>query len=204
MSEILNLKEIKRQVYLYYSEDGLIDLAIGLVIFGFGALLLADLPAMVGVLGLIPLLIWYLGKRYLTIPRIGSIQPDQGMKKQFVGFSINMIAIGVGVFLLFILTPGTGTELLADHPLALFGFMLALAISALGLLMKTNRMYYYAMLVFLAMAIGEILNKSIITVDLYLLSVIIAGGIIIVSGIVVLVKFLNKYPIVLLEDNYDR
>ncbi|MGB2957215.1 MAG: hypothetical protein WBB64_14755 [Anaerolineales bacterium] len=204
MSEILNLKEIKRQVYLYYSEDGLIDLAIGLVIFGFGALLLADLPAMVGVLGLIPLLIWYLGKRYLTIPRIGSIQPDQGMKTQFVGFSINMIAIGVGVFLLFILTPGTGTELLADHPLALFGFMLALAISALGLLMKTNRMYYYAMLVFLAMAIGEILNKSIITVDLYLLSVIIAGGIIIVSGIIVLVKFLNKYPIVLLEDNHDR
>ena len=204
MSEILNLKEIKRQVYLYYSEDGLIDLAIGLVIFGFGALLLADLPAMVGVLGLIPLLIWYLGKRYLTFPRIGSIQPDQGMKTQFVGFSINMIAIGVGVFLLFILTPGTGTELLADHPLALFGFMLALAISALGLLMKTNRMYYYAMLVFLAMAIGEILNKSIITVDLYLLSVIIAGGIIIVSGIIVLVKFLNKYPIVLLEDNHDR
>ncbi len=201
MSEIVNLKELKRQIYLYNSEDGLVDLAIGLVSFGFGALLLVDLPAMVGVLGLIPLLTWYLGKRYLTLPRVGSIQPNQGMKTQFVGFSVSMIAIGVGVLLLFILAAGPETDLLADHSLALFGFVLALVISALGLLMKTNRLYYYAMLVFLAMAIGEILNKSIDSVDVYLLAVIIAGGLIILAGIIVLIRFLNKYPVVVMEES---
>ena len=58
MSESINLKGIKRQVYLYYSEDGLADVAVGLMIFGFGVLLLVDLPAMVGLLGLISFLVW--------------------------------------------------------------------------------------------------------------------------------------------------
>jgi len=61
-------------------------------------------------------------------------------------------------------------------------------------------MYFYAMLVFLAMAIGEILNKTSDIVDLYLLSVIIAGGIIIFAGIIVLSRFLKKYPVVSLEE----
>ena len=181
MSEKLNLNEIRRQVYLSYSEDGLIDLAIGLVIFGFGALLMVDVPWMVGVLGGIPLLIWYLGKRYLTVPRIGTIQPGRVMKKRFVGFSVFMIAAGLGVLALFILVAVSGGNLLADHPLALFGLVLALGISALGLVMKTNRLHLYAFLVFASMAVGEILNKSIEVVDVYLLSVIIAGGVIILG-----------------------
>ena len=200
MSEKLNMNDIKRQVYLSYSEDGLIDLAIGLVIFGFGTLLMFDVPWLGGVVGAIPLLIWYLGKRYLTIPRIGTIQPGKTMKKQFMGFSVSMIAIGLGALVLFILIAGSGENLLADHPLALFGLILALGISALGLVMKTNRLHLYAFLVFASMAGGDILNKSIETMDVYLLSVIIAGGIIIIAGCIVLIGFLQKYPVVLMEE----
>ena len=200
MAEKLSLKEIRRQVYLSYSEDGLIDLAIGLVIFGFGALLMVDVPWMVGVLGVIPLLIWYLGKRYLTVPRIGTIQPGRVMKKRFVGFSVFMIAVGLGVLALFILVAVSGGSLLADHPLALFGLVLALGISALGMVMKANRLHFYALLVFASMAVGEILNKSIEVVDVYLLSVIIAGGIIIIAGGITLIGFLQKYPVVSMEE----
>jgi len=200
MSEIINLKEIKRQVYLHYSEDGLVDLAIGFVIFGFGALLLADVPALIGILGLIPFLIWYLGKQYLTLPRVGSFQPDQETRKRLSGFFIYLFTSGIGVLVLYLIAARSGSYQLSDYSLALFGFVLALAISTLGLLMKTNRMYYYAMLVFLAMAIGETLNKTNDIVDYYLLSVIIAGSIIIFAGIIVLSRFLKKYPVVSLEE----
>lgn len=200
MSEKFNMNEIHRQVYLSYTEDGLIDLAIGLVIFGFGTLLMVDLPWLVGVLGLIPLLIWYLGKRYLTIPRIGTIRPGKTMKKKFSVFSASMIAAGLGVLALFILIAGSGKNLLADHPLALFGLVLALGVSVLGFVMKANRLYYYAFLVFAAMAVGEVLDKSIQEMDVYLLSVVLAGGLILITGSIVLIRFLQKYPVVSMEE----
>ncbi|MGB2965268.1 MAG: hypothetical protein WBB69_14905 [Anaerolineales bacterium] len=200
MSESINLKEIKRQVYLYYSEDGLADVAVGLVIFGFGVLLLVDLPAMVGLLGLIPFLVWYFGKQTLVIPRVGSIQMDQEMKKRFVGFFTNLVILGAGVLVLYLVSKRTRPDLQFDFSLALFGFVLALGISSLGLALKTNRFYLYALLVFLAMTVGEFLGRSIVAVDPYLIAVIAAGGIILITGIVVLFRFLKKYPVVVLED----
>ena len=200
MSKNLNMDEIRRQIYLSYTEDGVVDLAIGLVIFGFAAMLMVDLPWMVGLLGGIPLLIWYLGKRYLTIPRIGTIQPNKTMKNEFKGFTISMIIMGLGVLILFILVAATGGNIFRDHSLAVFGLVLALGISALGLVMKTNRLHIYAILVFGSMAIGETLNKSIETIDVYLLSVMAAGTIILIIGSIVLISFVQKYPIVLMEE----
>lgn len=199
MSENIDLKKIRQQVYLFYSEDGLADLAIGLTIFGFGIFLLVDLPAFVGLLGLLPYLVWYLGKQNLVIPRVGSIQPDKGMKRTFLGFFINLCLIGIGVFALFLLNRGSGESFLDQHPLTLFGFVLALAISSLGMVMKAARFYGYGLLVFLAMGIGELLSSSITAVDPYLVAVISAGGIILLAGSIVLARFLNRYPVVSLE-----
>lgn len=199
MSENIDLKKVRHQVYLFYSEDGLADLAIGLMILGFGIFLLVDLPALVGLLGLLPFLVWYLGKLSLVVPRVGSIQPDKKMKKSFRGFFINLCLIGVGVFTLYLLNRGTGESFFAKHPLSLFGFVLALAISSLGMILKTNRFYLYGLLVFAAMAVGELLASSITAVDPFLLSVISAGGIILLAGSFVLARFLNKYPVVSLE-----
>ena len=134
MSENINLKEIKRQVYLFYSEDGLVDLAIGLMIFGFGIFLMVDLPALVGLLGLFPFLVWYFGKRIPGFSR--GLDPSslrQEMKKRFVGFFINMCLIGLGVFVLYLLNRNSGESFLSQHPLMLFGFVLGLAISSLGM-----------------------------------------------------------------------
>jgi len=200
MSEQLNMKDIRRQVYLSFTEDGLIDLSIGLVILGFAAMLMADQPWMVGLLGGIPLLIWYGGKRVLTLPRIGSIQPSREMKSQVKGFTFALLIAGLGVLAFFILFAASGRSILADHPLALFGLVLALGISALALLTKAHRLYLYAALVFAAMTIGEILNRSIETPDVFLLSVFIAGAVIIIAGIIVLNSFLRKYPVVSLDE----
>jgi len=196
MTNKLNIDNIHREVYRSYSEDGLIDLSIGLMVFGFGSLLTIGTPWLVGALGVIPLLTWYLGKRYLTIPRIGTFQPSKTMRRKFTGFLTYMIAIGLGGLVFFIIVARSGENLLTGHPLALFGFVLAVGISTLGLMMKTYRLYFYAFLVFMAMMIGEIMNKTIQGMDFYLLSVIIAGGVILIVGSFVLISFLRKYPVV--------
>ena len=117
MNDKLNLQEIKRQVYLYYTEDGLADVSLGLVILGFGLLLLLDLPAYVGTLGLIPLLIWYLGKGSLVVPRVGSIQPGQTIKRRFLGFFLNICLVGIGVFVLFLMGRGSGESFFSRYSL---------------------------------------------------------------------------------------
>jgi hypothetical protein len=175
MNDNTSFQEIKRQVYLYYTEDGLADISLGLVILGFGLLLLLDLPALVGTLGLIPLLIWYLGKGGLVVPRVGSIQPGRTMKKRFLGFFINLCLVGIGVFVLFLLGRGSGRPVFSTYSLSLFGFVLALGISALGLMMNAVRFYFYGILVFLAMAGGELLMNSISAFDPFLVGVISAG-----------------------------
>lgn len=201
MNDKLNLQEIKRQVYLYYTEDGLADISLGLVILGFGLLLLLDFPAFVGVLGLIPLLIWYLGKGSLVVPRVGSIQPGQAMKKRFIGFFVNLAIMGIGVFLFFLVGKGSGEFFLSDYSLSLFGFVLGLGISSLGLLMNASRFYLYGVLVFLAMAGGEFLQGTISAFDPFLIAVISAGSVILVIGLVFLVRFLSKYPVSGLEES---
>ncbi len=195
MTEKINLSEYKRQIYLFYSEDGLADLAVGLMIFGFGILLLVDMPALVGISGLLPFLVWYLGKQTLVAPRVGSIQPGAEIRKRFLGFFINLLVLGIGVFFFYLVNLQAGRNFLTSHPMALLGLVLGIAISSLGVMLKTNRFYFYSLLVFLAMAAGEYLGPRITTYDPYLAAVICAGLVIMIVGSFVLARFLRKYPV---------
>ena len=169
------------------------------MIFGFGLLLMIDLPALVGVLGLFPFLIWYLGKQALVVPRVGSIQQSQTMRNRFKGFFVNLLIIGICVFVLFLLSNRSGFDSLSNYSLVIFGLVIALAISSLGLLMKTFRYYIYATIIFLAMSIGSLFNLTFQTGDLFLILVMIAGGIILLCGMTILIRFLKKYPPILID-----
>jgi hypothetical protein len=195
MTDKIKLSEYKRQIYLFYSEDGLADLAIGLMIFGFGILLLVGLPAFVGLLTVIPLFLWFFGKQILVEPRVGSIQPGTEIKNRFLGFFINLIVLGLGILIFFLINQRTGTRFISSYSLSLFGLVLAVGISALGLLLRASRFYVYGLIVFLFMAVGEFLLNSLTAFDPYLTAVISAGLIIIISGLVSLIRFIRKYPV---------
>jgi hypothetical protein len=196
MKEEFTLKEIKRQVYLFYSEDGLVDLAVGALLLGFGLLLRARFPALVGLLGLVPLSIWYIGKQLLVIPRVGTIQLGGEMKRRFRGQLVYLLVLGIGFFTLLLLGGGRVLVYFSSHSLALFGLILGLGIASLGLLLRASRFYLYGLLVFGALAVGEYLNESITAVDPFLTAVMAAGGLILGAGLVILARFLSKYPVI--------
>ena len=189
------LKEIRKQVFLYYSEDGLADLGVGLMITGFGAFLMADAPYFVGLLGLVAYLVWYFGKQALVIPRVGSIQPGAEIKKRMFGFFLNLFLFGAGALAFYLIGGGERTNLPTISSLMVFGLVVGLGISALGLALKASRFYIYGLLVFAAMVVGELFRDSITAVDPFLVAVIAAGGIILVTGIVLLGRFLARYPL---------
>jgi hypothetical protein len=76
-----------------------------------------------------------------------------------------------------------------------FGLVVGLGISALGLALKASRFYFYGLLVFAAMVAGELFRDSITAVDPFLVAVISAGSIILITGFVVLGRFLSRYPL---------
>ena len=194
MSYELDMKEIERQVYLSYSEDGLVDIAIGTVITAWGLMLIMEPTGLIGLLGLLGLGIWYIGKRLITIPRIGVIEPSPKMERRLSNLAVFLVGLGIVVFVGILLSRAAGSLVISDYSLAILGLVLAVGVAILAYLLNATRIYIYAVILFVSFTGGEILAKSIIAFDAFALSVILGGGLIVLSGIVVLVRFVRKYP----------
>jgi hypothetical protein len=194
MSYELNMKEIERQVYLSYSEDGLVDIAIGVVITAWGLMLTQEPSGLIGLLGLLGMGVWYFGKRLITIPRIGVIEPSPKMERKLSNLAIFLVVLGLVVFAGILLSRAAGGLVISDYSLAILGLVLAAGVALVAYLLNAARIYLYAVILFASFAGGEILAKSVTTFDAFALSVILGGALILLSGIIVLVRFMRKYP----------
>jgi hypothetical protein len=195
----LDMKEIERQVYMFYHEDGLIDIAIGFVFLGWGLMLAIAPTGLIGLLGLGAVAIWYLGKRYLTIPRVGVIEPGRSIRNRLDGLAVFLLLLGLAAFVGILVAVLGEDDFLANHSLGLLGLVIALGIGVGGYVLRANRLYAYAVLLFVAFAGGEALNSTVTSFDAFILSVILAGSVILFSGLVVLARFLRKYPLPAIE-----
>jgi hypothetical protein len=191
----LNMKEIERKAYTTLNEDGIVDIAIGCTFLGWGILLAVELPGLISLLAPLAFAIWYFGKRFLTIPRIGLIVPSKKMEHKIRNLSIFLFALGLIILAGILLWQWGNDSPLADHSLGILGLVIAGGISIIAFLIKANRLYVYALFLFIAFAAGENLNRSITTVDTFILSVILAAALIGLSGLIVLIRFLRKYPL---------
>jgi hypothetical protein len=194
MSYEIDMKEIERQVYLSYSEDGLVDIAIGLVIMVWGIMLLAEPSGLIGLLGIFGMGIWYLGKRFITIPRIGTFQPGPKTERKLTNLAIFMVVLGVVAFLGILVSRAFSSAFVTDHPLGILGLVLAAGVALLAYLLNANRIYIYSLILFIAFAGGEILAGTVTRFDAFAASVIVGGGLILISGLIVLLRFVRKYP----------
>ena len=125
MSYELNMKEIERQVYLSYSEDGLVDIAIGVVITAWGLMLTQEPSGLIGLLGLLGMGVWYFGKRLITIPRSGMIEPSPKMERKLSNLAIFLVVLGLVVFAGILLNRAAGSLVISDYSLAILGLVLA-------------------------------------------------------------------------------
>jgi len=195
MSDKVVMRDLERRIYLFYTEDGLLEASVGLVIAGFAALLFFGLPMFTGILGLVPLLIWYIGKRFITEPRTGIIRPGRRIERKLKGFFLTMAILGMGILFLFLVMRTAG-PLSGAQTLVMFALVLSLGISTLGLVMQESRFYVHALVVFILFTFGALLNPLVVTVDTFLLGVFLSGSAILVCGMAILFRFLKRYPVV--------
>ncbi|MFB0537099.1 MAG: hypothetical protein ACETWR_19230 [Anaerolineae bacterium] len=195
MSQNTNLKEIERKANQYHG-DGLIDIAIGFVILLAGIAEIFDQTSLAGIWVVLWLPIMISAKKSITVPRMRYIDftPKAQWKVKLVIVTVVLavavlFTLGLVVFTKNEILPPWLTAWLREYsrmvwPAALVGvgWLIALATGV-------KRLYAYAALAVIAFASGYWFNF-----DFPLLFTLL-GAVIVLSGIVVLVRFMRKYPV---------
>ena len=209
MSAMLDLREIERRAFRSTYQDGLWDMCWGAIVMamaismhrpedGYG-------PANIILATVVPVVaggLFWLGKKLITLPRMGQVRFGPARKRRgrtlaiILGLVVLVQAGIVGLTALGGLDPQVGAQIngfLADHSLE------RLAVAALGSLFVGPSMiliayfsdfprgYYIAVMMSLAVFLMILLNRPIYA--------LIIGGLIVLPGLVLFVRFLKRYPL---------
>jgi len=197
------LNEIERKANLYHG-DGLIDIAIGFVILLAGIAEIFDQTSLAGVWVVLWLPIMMSAKKSITVPRMRYIDftPKAQWKVKLIivtvaGVVALLFTLGLIVFTRNEALPSWLTAWLREYsrmvwPAALVGVVWLIAWAT-----DVKRLYAYAALAVVAFAGGYWFNPSTSLghrLSFPLLFTVL-GAVIVLSGMVVLVQFMRKYPI---------
>jgi hypothetical protein len=208
----------KRIVQLTNYEDGLWDILLGLVM-----LLLSIYPITRELLGpelnlvlfLVALAILVIGlsaaRRYISTPRLGyAKQRRTPTTKLLVALMAGLVLLTLGCVIATLLSPGWIPQISSSSTASWISdlaveiavmFAMVGLFSLLGYLFGVTRLFVYGWLLGGAYLLSVALTRG---QDVsFNLPLAIASGIIIGTGIVLLVRFIRKYPI-LMEGNDDE
>jgi hypothetical protein len=196
----VNLREVEKRTYSSYHQDGLIDIFIGTYIILFATAILAnnilDLSTWFVIPAIFPALmipIWIALKKRVTIPRIGYVKFKATGANKLTFLFIGTLVAGVGAFFLFALgsTQTWALEIrniLTQNGMLLIGLGAFIISSLFGYTIGLKRLYSYGVL---ALALFGILQFITFPFEYILYAI---GSIIIISGITILSRFVQKYP----------
>lgn len=193
MSEKIDVKKIERKAYMSYHQDGLWDIFLGAIILAWGVSMMTEMASMSGVwfVVLFPLLM--AAKRRITYPRLGYAEVPRARKSKLQMTILLGIVMLLGVLVLLLWTSQLGSSSLRDwlrrYFEIAFGAMVAIVLCIMGLIHWIKRLYVYAVVMFLGFAGAHRFNFHM------KFSFIAAGAIILLSGVVLLIRFLRKYPL---------
>lgn len=208
MKSTLDLKEIEKRAFRSTYEDGLWDIYYGLMVILMAAILTRPDEGY-GWLNLIFLaagytaafLLFRAGKKYITIPRLGKVTFGEIRKKK--NHTMRVI-LGLFLFLQVFLLAGTILALVnpaagnwLDRQLAgknelllvslVASMILCVGMSIVAYFSDFTRGYYIAIMMAVAVFLMLFLERPLFP--------LLAGLLIIIPGLVLLWRFLNKYPL---------
>ncbi len=196
MERIESLKEIERQAYRSVFEDGIYDILWG-AIFLIGAAVSAletiGLSRYYGYLALIvlPLIPW-IGKRLITIPRLGSVEFSPKRKSR--GWLLLLVCLVIILLQLPLFIMGLGRSLFDGSQWSYIVLMAAPAVAVAVVFVSFPRWYIYLALMLFAILESELLMASMTRPLASALSFGVPGILIVAYGCALLVKFIRKYP----------
>jgi len=210
MEANLNLKEIEKKTYRSTFQDGLWDILWGLSIIEIGFIPFLKnigIPRPWNIFLIIPLpfFIYWAGKKYLTIPRTGIVKlgarRDLDKKKMRKLFIIPFLFIAMGIILTFTSTIQQTSLILI---FILSGvFILVLQSKKLKFLQFFRVLYPVIVFFIIGWPLAELLYRYVGTPLDGILAFGVTGGIVMSAGLVLLIRFLQKYPVIEGEGNNE-
>lgn len=190
------LDAMERGAWLRVFEDGIWDIALGLVLLGFGLSVVTRMTAVVASGIVVGLAVVGGIKRRVAEPRIGRVCFNARRRRQLGGIPWLLAALsmaGVLVFLFLLWTARSAAPEWAvtvrDHFLIVIGVIWGGAAVFGGWWLGLRRLYVYAALI----------TASLVAADLagglsFATALLACGGAIALCGVVLLLRFLRRYP----------
>ncbi|MFC2019284.1 hypothetical protein ACFLU4_04925 [Chloroflexota bacterium] len=193
------LKELEQKVFMSYFKDGLWDIYGAFMLLGFGITMITGWDYLMLAFAVLAMVLLLFRKR-IVFPRLGQVKfssERQTKTKRSIVIAIVVGTITMLLGLVFFVLSSTNkmpTWLdvwMGDYFLAAFGGVIALLVAVAAYIVGVWRYYIYAALIFIAFILASILRPN----DMEAIPISIAGGIILISGAVILTRFLHKYPL---------
>jgi hypothetical protein len=205
----INLKELERRAFRSTYQDGLWDLYFGVIVIcmsifvyrpasGYSALnIILALGAM-----MVAYSLFWAGKKYITLPRMGQVQFGAQREKRkrtlvLVLSGVVLVQVALVVFQLIAReNPGLGAKLNELLPDRTASDLLVASVGALfvgpsmilvAYFKDFPRGYFIAIMIALAVFLMIYLNQPVYP--------LIIGAVIAAPGVVLFVRFLQKYPL---------
>lgn len=198
MPKNINLIELERKAYRSTFQDGLWDIFWGLLILGFGlSPWLYELgipgPWNTAVVMLPAPLLIVLGKKYITIPRLGTAQFNMSRKlaksrgRITLAISVIIPLIVILFFITDIIKIGLGRFVVAMSA----GLFLIIVLSLIAYFLDFSRLYIYAWMFAISLIIAEYLSPYTGIAAARLIACGLFSIIILIIGIALFVQFLS-------------
>ena len=201
MTKEPNLKELERKAYMSYHQDGLLDIFAGLYILTFGLGIYATIiwdysfgVIMPGALIAVIIPIWIAAKRKITMPRIGYVNFGIRGSNKLMAIFVGMLVLGLGAFFAFTLASSQGGsmqlfDLIFENGMLIVGLGTLVICALFGYSTGLKRLYAYGATAAFALVIGHFMGVFFVYI-LFAVSIMV-----IVTGVVVLINFVKKYPL---------
>jgi hypothetical protein len=199
----IGLAEGEGTDYLQYHGDGLLDIFIGLWLVGFGLWILVDNAVFIAMIPVLCVPVWRSIKKSVTARRMHKLgfTPTPNARQSLMGIMLVIVlfvALGFLFGLVFFRAQSAGDTppwLLAAvawvraHDTLAFGLFGAFLFGISAALSGLNRLYAYALLTAIIAGGSYTLGAPL------WLAVVVIGAMVFFSGMILLLRFLRRYPI---------
>ena len=187
MEQNIDLNKLERKAWTSYFQDGLLDFFIGFMLISSAIRTLTD-NVWTTFLIFIGMGVMMLGKRYITLPRMGLVKFGQVRNVKRVKL---VAVIGIAVIITFILFVSPTSIIDSPKILTSLGMaiMIALIFGAMGYYLDYYRLIIYGLM----FATGELL-WGLFGIPVGPYALLISGCVILLIGIFSLIQFIKKYP----------
>ncbi|MBN2030623.1 hypothetical protein JW824_10300 [bacterium] len=203
MNKVIHLKEIEKRAFRSTFQDGLWDIFLGVLLLNlsifpwlteeymspFSIVIVSLTITIVVFIGFL------LGKRYLTVLRIGILRVGSDRKSKLKKLHVVLIVSVAGTTALLFFTRYLNQFSRIPIPFLIFGIQAIIVFSIGAYLLSIDRLYLYGIFFAFPLPTGYALAKAQYSIFELIIVAAIPSLIMIIIGIVFFTKFLLNYPV---------